>query len=277
MKKNTITISVVLVIIATLAFSLLLFTRFKESNSWELAKSKNSKNSYEIYLKDYPNGKYKLLAERNIEDIAWIETVKINTIDSYNTFIAKFPKGKNTEKADSIRQELLWARTISGPKTDSAYIDYMNKYPQGKYKHDANKFIVLYKFEINRITDSDVPEDWSNINARYYAEKEDGNKYIFRIGPDYSVKNTSNGITSYPQSIGYAKINDQIQKFNDIDFKSNEITICQNDDYKITTIINPKLNESIEETWISHGVMIITKKICNSTKRIKVTIISSDG
>ena len=125
MKKSTITISVIITIIVTLGFTLILLSHIKENNSWELAKSKNSRNSYEIYLKDYPSGKYNLLAERNIEDISWKETVKINTIYSYNTFIAKFPKGEKTDKADSIRQELLWARAISGPKTDSAYIDYI--------------------------------------------------------------------------------------------------------------------------------------------------------
>jgi len=276
-KRNLI-LGISITTIIVLITSVVIYKRTKENNAWELAKTKNNIVSYSNYIKSFPDGRYRTSADSLIEYIYWENALKINTLASYDSFISKFPKGNNFVKADSIREELLWNRALSSPKTDSAYIDYIKKYPLGKHKHDANKFIVFYKLDIGRINDKDVPNNWGNGDPTYSVENEKGNEYVFRWGPDSSVKIYNEDRTSYtmPNYLGYAKVNNQIQIFRRVSFNGN-VEIYQNDDYKITIIINPKLTELGYEFAIDHGEFIVTKKNCGATKKLKVARFSGAG
>lgn len=89
----------------------------KDFESWQKAKSQNTKNAYNEYLIDYPNGKYRFDAKKSINKIekeilneqerrAFELVRNTNSLDKINEFIEKFPNGTHYIKALKIKQVL---------------------------------------------------------------------------------------------------------------------------------------------------------------------------
>jgi len=162
-KLKIVTLSLVVVIVATiLIFSILKFLNVRKENiAWEQSQAKNTEQSYEIYLSDYPQGKYLKEAIVIKDSLAWANTKKINKINSYEDYIAKYPNGKYLEEAGKylkeaieIKDSLAWVNTKKINKI-SSYGDYIAKYPSGKYLKEAieikESFVWTNTKKINKI------------------------------------------------------------------------------------------------------------------------------
>ena len=100
-KRNLIigiSISIIIVLIA----SVVIYKRTKENNAWELAKTKNTSDSYGNYLKEYPDGRFKLTADSLVDILSWATATSTNTVESYKYYLDSLPKGKYRFQADSV-------------------------------------------------------------------------------------------------------------------------------------------------------------------------------
>lgn len=71
-----------------------------ELKDWNQAKSQGSYNGYSEYLDKHPNGKYKLIAIRELESIElsfWEEVKRQNNLESYEEYLKRFPKGEYSD------------------------------------------------------------------------------------------------------------------------------------------------------------------------------------
>jgi len=131
-----------------------------------LAKEVNSSSSYQVYLDNYPNGKFssealKLrTAARALDEMnAYDEARNVNTFSSYQAYMDKYPKGKYYSEALRLQgkaKELVEKNAFDEAKkknTSRSYQLYMDKYPKGKYYSAA--FRLKVKAETGgRFTDS---------------------------------------------------------------------------------------------------------------------------
>lgn len=149
-----------------IVFSIFTYKNIKEKDAFNLAKEVNSSSSYQVYLDNYPNGKFssealKLrTAARALDEMnAYDEARNVNTFSSYQAYMDKYPKGKYYSEALRLQgkaKELVEKNAFDEAKkknTSRSYQLYMDKYPKGKYYSAA--FRLKVKAETGgRFTDS---------------------------------------------------------------------------------------------------------------------------
>lgn len=118
----------------------------------------STKEDYEKYLEDYPNGLHKEDAQMYInnweETVLWKSYSSRNTIASYNEYLEKFPNGLFVTEAHQgikgIQDDEAWATAVEN-NTISSYRVYAITFPKGKHKEEAlqrkNEFEALQKKE----------------------------------------------------------------------------------------------------------------------------------
>ncbi|MHC1777588.1 MAG: SUMF1/EgtB/PvdO family nonheme iron enzyme [Lentimicrobium sp.] len=89
-----------------------------DERAWNVAKSANTKASYEKYLRDYPKGKYVTDARKKIKE-----------------------EENRLHEASQQSDQIAW-NTATATNSKSAYEKYLREFPQGRYVADARKKIV---------------------------------------------------------------------------------------------------------------------------------------
>jgi len=104
----------------------------KDDAAWEAAVQAHTLESYENYLKAFPDGKKKDLAEKEIARFkteqsdaeSWKKAQESNTISAYKTYINKNPKGKYVREAADRIEELQDLENASKTKDDPKTLTY---------------------------------------------------------------------------------------------------------------------------------------------------------
>jgi len=131
-----------------------------DSALWTEVQRSNSMDDYEVYIAQYPKGKYVALAKSRIkklksqaaaelakrEKAAWDNASDTSTEASYQTYISEYPKGKYVALAKSrIKKLQKEAATEAGRRDQQAWQaanksggitglnGYLRSYPQGRY------------------------------------------------------------------------------------------------------------------------------------------------
>lgn len=111
-----------------------------EVDMWHKAHESGSKQSFEEYIKKYPEGKFKDEAVKVIEEFDWLDALKTNTIEGFQNFIKNFPDshhGKDLEKHYSeINEEIAW-KSISLSQNVSDVASFIATYSDGKFIKQA--------------------------------------------------------------------------------------------------------------------------------------------
>lgn len=131
-----------------------------ESALWSEVQKGNTADDYDVYLKQYPKGKYVALAKQRVQKLkhdarqkveaeeqsAWQAAESAQTPEGYAAYLASYPSGRyaalaqtraNKFKADTAVQEetRLWQAAEKGNKTE---VDaYLGRYPSGRYASAA--------------------------------------------------------------------------------------------------------------------------------------------
>src|SRR5450432_2779611 len=75
----------------------------REQSDWEKARSSNNAESYELFVKKYPNGEFTAQAQARVRDLYeerdWQKARDADTPEAYQTFLKQYPEGKWTEEA----------------------------------------------------------------------------------------------------------------------------------------------------------------------------------
>lgn len=97
----------------------------REQSDWEKARSSNNADSYELFVKKYPNGEFTAQAQARVRDLYeerdWQKARDADTPEAYQTFLKQYPEGKWTEEARIRVENFTLAQTPSGtPAADAA-------------------------------------------------------------------------------------------------------------------------------------------------------------
>ena len=89
----------------SLCFALLLAVSgcSRQQSDWEKTRAANTTDSYEQFLKRYPNGEFTAQAQARVKDLYeerdWQKARDADTQDAYQAFLKQYPEGKWTEEA----------------------------------------------------------------------------------------------------------------------------------------------------------------------------------
>jgi cell division protein FtsN len=91
--------------VQVLCFALLLGTYgcSRQQSDWEKTRAANTTDSYEQFLKKYPNGEFAAQAQARVKELyeerEWQKARDTDTQDAYQAFLKQYPEGKWTEEA----------------------------------------------------------------------------------------------------------------------------------------------------------------------------------
>jgi cell division protein FtsN len=75
----------------------------RQQSDWEKTRAANTTDSYEQFLKKYPNGEFSAQAQARVKELYeerdWQKARDTDTQDAYQAFLKQYPEGKWTEEA----------------------------------------------------------------------------------------------------------------------------------------------------------------------------------
>lgn len=117
---------------------------------WQEVIKRDTKDAYDFYLREFPQGAYTRLAKTKLTEIAdraekakWDAALATNTRESFQAYLREFPNGRYSadatgriRKINREEEDALWKETDR--KDDvAAYNEYLRKYPSGVYARVA--------------------------------------------------------------------------------------------------------------------------------------------
>jgi cell division protein FtsN len=89
-----------------------------EQSDWEKARASNNADSYESFVKKYPNGSFAPQAQARLKELYeerdWQKARDADTPDSYQAFLKQYPEGKWAEEARIRVENFNLAQTPAG-------------------------------------------------------------------------------------------------------------------------------------------------------------------
>lgn len=128
----------------------------KDKIAYDAAKTENSIESYNSYVKQFPEGSYVTEAQRSINDLtvaqekeihdkAWAEAQEVDDITAYKIYLRDYPEGANKVAASERIIELSTAeaedaafKRAEDANNVNAYLHYLNEYPSGRHIEESN-------------------------------------------------------------------------------------------------------------------------------------------
>jgi len=174
----------------------ILFISFSCNNmnsDWEKAKSTNSVEGFQEFLKNYPKSDFANSAQNYIDSLEWINIKIGGSIEDYQTFQSEHLDSKIIENVNVAIDSLQW---ISILKSDSVemYESYVSEYPAGKHISAANVYLQ------------------QNLSSEY---REILSYTIFRV---VKIMDSNNPFIDVSSSDFSNSVEEQFKKFNDISF-----------------------------------------------------------
>src|ERR1700682_4477589 len=75
----------------------------RQQSDWEKTRAANTTDSYEQFIKKYPNGEFTAQAEARVKELYeerdWQKARDADTQEAYQAFLKQYPEGKWTEEA----------------------------------------------------------------------------------------------------------------------------------------------------------------------------------
>ena len=143
----------------------------QEDQFWRAIEANPNLDDYEMYMAEYPRGKYLALAKMRIQKLkedadraAWQTAQEADTESAYKNYLNVSPSGSyvvlakaklaKIEKNRSEQQETeMWSDAKSS-RSSALIQDYLEAYPSGRYQADAKALLaVVLKEEDARVAD----------------------------------------------------------------------------------------------------------------------------
>ena len=142
-----------------------------ESSLWIEAQRGNTIDDYQVYLDNYPKGKYIHFANARIKKIkdaaealveeqqqqAWDKAQKVNTEVSFVDYLKAYPNGRfagfaklrleKLKNENAVKGEEVEWRRAELSKEKTLIQAYVNRYPNGRFLVEANSILRIIKDE----------------------------------------------------------------------------------------------------------------------------------
>lgn len=119
-----------------------------EASAYQSACQKGTIEAYQVFISNYPNGKYHQEAKNKIEDIKlWTEAKTIATKEAYENYLSFSPLRTHLREAESqiniLSEEDDWSHCNTKSKADLE--KYLSQHPQSKYAERAKYHLNILK------------------------------------------------------------------------------------------------------------------------------------
>jgi hypothetical protein len=113
---------------------------------WDIALTINTVDSYEEFIKKYPESDFTNEAKTKVEYLEWEKAVQQNVIAVYEKFMTKYPESAYINEAKEKIESLEWEKATNENNITS-YRVFVNKYPESQFVTEAYKKIEYIDYE----------------------------------------------------------------------------------------------------------------------------------
>ena len=184
---------------------------------WNEINTRNTKSGYELYLDEYPTGKYVTLAKNRIENFKreegirlkeiekakWQDAQTLNRKDAYVAYLTSYPNGefalaaksrikefddeeaRKVKEQEDIAEQAKWD-DVQTLNRKSAYLSYLSSYPNGKYATSA-------RLKIKEFADEEARRLKEQEKAREKTKWEEAERLKTIAGYDSYLSTYPNG------------------------------------------------------------------------------------
>src|SRR6202140_2043195 len=89
----------------------------RQQSDWEKTRAANTADSYEQFIRKYPNGEFTAQAQARVKELYeerdWQKARDADTQEAYQAFLKQYPEGKWTEEARIRLENFTLAQTPS--------------------------------------------------------------------------------------------------------------------------------------------------------------------
>lgn len=134
---------------------------------WDQVKASTDISEIQVYIQNYPNGRFITSARQRIKNLTTAENEKQNlevkmwsavkdsrNVDDFQNFLKAFPDGlfagiaaarmENLIRMDAQKQELAFWNTIKDSADPKDFNAYLKRYPHGQYAEHARRLAAQY-------------------------------------------------------------------------------------------------------------------------------------
>src|SRR6202790_4697601 len=90
----------------------------RQQSDWEKTRAANTTDSYEQFIRKYPNGEFTAQAQARVKELYeerdWQKARDADTPEAYQAFLKQYPEGKWTEEARIRVENFTLAQAPSG-------------------------------------------------------------------------------------------------------------------------------------------------------------------
>src|SRR6202051_3435672 len=90
----------------------------RQQSDWEKTRAANTTDSYEQFIRKYPNGEFTAQAQARVKELYeerdWQKARDTDTQEAYQAFLKQYPEGKWTEEARIRVENFTLAQAPSG-------------------------------------------------------------------------------------------------------------------------------------------------------------------
>ena len=185
-----------------------------DKKAWINTKKVDTKEAYENYVNEYPNGMYRNEAKTRFgqteieeqkkvreDDIdSWKLAQREDSLTSYRTYLSNYSNGKYTVEANEKIKILLNQKTIKDDdkkfwnkvtleNKNASYTQYLKKFPNGLYTDEARERLNYLEKEEDELWDEVEIMNTAKSYSKYISRYSNG-KYI----EEAKKKQKDNGI-----------------------------------------------------------------------------------
>lgn len=145
-------------------------------NKWEKSRSDNTPNAYTSFLSEFPDNHYENEAVKRKEDAYYLAAVKGKVADC-NIYLNEYPNGRYTNNVKQLLDNIetkFYKVAVTEGIVDCE--NYLQMYKNGKYVEDVKKLLTEKKDKIEA-TDYNKAINGSITDCDYYLEKHPNGKY----------------------------------------------------------------------------------------------------
>jgi HEAT repeat protein len=132
--KKTITVTLGSLVLVVLGLMAIPTTR--DEIHWHWALHKDDSNSYESYLKVWPEGRHAVDARAIYDERSWARAITANTVEDFEHYLQLHGDGKYIIEAKNNIDSLDWHKA-STDNTIESYKTYISRHSQGSYIQQA--------------------------------------------------------------------------------------------------------------------------------------------
>ena len=132
MKTTAVILGVLVVAVLTVAT----VPAARDEIHWRWTAHNNEKDSYESYLRTWPQGQHAPEARERSHAYAWADAKGTNTVAAFERYVQLFGKGEHVTEAKANVDSLHWQEATAA-NTIRSYRAYTSAHPEGRFAHQA--------------------------------------------------------------------------------------------------------------------------------------------